>query len=128
MIEARKIHLKSDDEHYELIARLVSEQDSYTQDNWMITKTYTGSHWNVTMKQDGKRVDWIISADRRLYIHFGEYGTGLCPYGMKLSKNTIIYGALCTERFGKELAGYDIKKYEKQWMKEYVAARISKGC
>lgn len=124
MIEARKIHLTSDCGHYEIIARLCSVQDSYTQDNWLAHKTYKGSYWSVIMKKDGECVDYIVSADERLYINFGEYG--LCSYGRSLNKNTIIYGALCTGRFSKELTGFDRKKVEKQWLTEYVKARLEK--
>ena len=79
------IQLVSDDGHYTIVGKMHAEQDSYTQDNWMITKTYTGSYWTVDMRYDGKKVNHINS------MHFGQYACGLCQYGVRLSKNTIFY-------------------------------------
>ncbi len=125
MIKSRFIYLKSDCGKYEISARLVSEQDCYSHDNWTGRKSYTGSHWNVTIKENGKVVNWIVSLNGNCYIHYGQYGTGLCPHGMKLNKNTILYGAFLTERFSKALEGIDRKKVTRQWHKEYVQARMN---
>ena len=124
-IKTRYIYLKSDCGHYEIVARLVSESDSYTQDNWMSSKTYTGSHWEVAMKKDGQSVNYIPSADRNIYMQYGRYANGLCPNGMKLNKNTILYGAFITERFSQALTGIDREKVTKQWSREYGQARMN---
>lgn len=118
--------MRSDCGHYTIEARLVSEQDGYTNDCWLTCKLYTGSHWVVTMKKDGQKVHYIMDTENCLCVHYGEYATGLCPYGMKLSKNTILHGAFLTGRFTKELEGLDPKKIEKQWTKDYVKARIAR--
>lgn len=124
-IKSRFIYLKSDCGHYEIIAKLVAEQDGYSNDCWQTTKIYTGSHWSVTMKQDGKAVNYIASVDRNLYMHYGEYANGLCPHGMNLNKNTILYGAFITERFSEALSGIDRDKVTKQWCREYGKARMN---
>ena len=101
--------------------------DSYTQDNWACYKTYKGSHWTVSIFKDGKPVSGIQVTEENYqpFVHFGNYGCGLCQHGMTLSKNTILYGAACTHMFSKALENVDIKKVEKQYYKEYIAARIA---
>ena len=114
----RMVQLVSDDGRYTIVGKMQAEADSYTQDNWMTNKTYAGSHWNVEMRCDGKVVNHINS------IHFGEYACGLCKYGVRLTKNTILYLAKCAGNFTKALAGQDLAAIEKKWMKEYVQKRI----
>lgn len=114
----RMIQLVSDDGHYTIVGKMHAEQDSYTQDNWMTTKTYTGSHWTVEMRRDGKEVTHINS------FHFGQYACGLCQYGVRLSKNTILYLAKCAGNFQNALADQNLMAIEKKWMKEYVEKRI----
>ena len=114
----RMIQLVSDDGHYTIVGKMHAEQDSYTQDNWMTTKTYTGSYWTVDMRRDGKKVSHINS------MHFGQYACGLCQYGVRLSKNTILYLAICAGNFQNALAGQNLKAIEKKWTKEYLEKRI----
>ena len=115
----RMIQLVSDDGRYTIVGKMVSEQDSYTQDNWMTYKTYTGSHWEVTMRCYGKRVNHING------MHFGQYACGLCQYGVRLTKNTILYLAKCAGNFTQALIGQDLAVIEKKWTKEYVEKRIA---
>ena len=116
--EKRMVQLVSDDGRYTIVGRMHAEADSYSQDNWLPTKTYTGSYWTVDMRCDGKKVNHINS------MHFGQYACGLCQYGVRLSKNTILYLAKCAGNFSKALEGQDLVSIEKKWMKEYVEKRI----
>ena len=122
MIKPRYIYLLSDCGHYEIKARLVSEQDCRTNDYWGTTKRYSGAFWTIEMKKDHAPVKDING------FHYGRYGEkALCQGGVKLNKNTILFGASLTGLFTKALREVDCDKIRKQWHKEYAAARQKFG-
>ena len=122
MIKPRYIYLLSDDGHYEIKARLVSEQNGRTNDYGGTKKIYTGAFWTIEMKKDHAPVNDIRG------FHFGKYGErALCQGGVKLNKNTILFGASLTGMFTKALKEVDCDKVRKQWHKEYADARKKFG-
>ena len=124
IISPRKIHILSDDGRYVIKAQRVSLQDGYSLDNGA---TYNGSCWTgVTILKDGKEVRGIQvrRGNYQPYIHYGEYGCGLCQNGIKLSKDVILYGAIQTGMFTRALEGIDCDKIEKNYHKAYWAKRI----
>ena len=61
-------------------------------------------------------------------FHYGRYGEkALCQGGVKLNKNTILFGASLTGLFKKALQEIDHEKIRRQWHKEYVLARQKYG-
>lgn len=126
-ISAREIDITSDDGRYNIKGKLVSLQDCYSVSECGY-RNYKGSTWTVAIYHNGQVVNGIQVREPyyQPYIHFGEYFCGLCQHGVKLSKNTILYGAVATHMFGKALANVDAKKIEKQYYKEYVEARIKR--
>ena len=122
MIKPRYIYLRSDDGHYEIRARLVSEQNGRTNDYGGTKKIYTGAFWVVEMFKDHATVKDINGC------HYGRYGEkALCQGGVKLNKNTILFGASLTGMFKKALTETDHEKLRKQWHKEYIQARQKYG-
>ena len=123
IITPREIQIVSDCGNYIIKGRLVSERDSYTQDNWLSYKTYTGSHWVAGMyDKTGQRINGIHVCDG----NYQPYITidNVCCHGIKLSKNTILFTAIATHMFKNALTDVDIKAVEKKYYKEYVDARI----
>ena len=121
----RLVVLVSDDGKYVIKGKLVSEADSYTQDNWMCHKTYTGSHWEASIYENGKKVNGIQVRNGNYQPYITLYS--VCAHGIKLSKNTLLYTALTTTMFNKALEGINADKVKKQYYKEYVDARIADG-
>lgn len=118
MIKPRYIYLLSDCGHYEIKARLVSQQNGYSNDYYGTKKIYIGACWSVEMLKDHKRVSDIKG------YHYGRYGQlALCQGGVKLNKNTILFGASLTGLFTRALKEVDTEKIRKQWHKEYAEAR-----
>lgn len=126
MITAREINITSDCGHYTIKGKLTSLSDCYTQDNWTCMKNYKGSVWSVQIYKDGQPINGIqvMDGNYQPYIHFGEYGCGICQYGVKLSKNTILYAAVATHMFGNALKDENAEKIERKYWKEYANARI----
>ena len=127
MITSRQIEITSDCGHYTIKAKLIALADCYSQDNWSCQKSYKGSVWTASIFKDGQRVNGIQvnEPNYQPYVSFSEWGGGLCQYGVKLSKNTILYAAVATRMFSKALEGIDTEKVEKQYYKDYVKARIA---
>ena len=123
--DPRNVILVSDDGKYVIKGKLISEADSYTQDNWLTYKTYTGSHWVANIYENGKRINGIQVRDGNYqpYISLGN----VCAHGIKLSKNTLLYLAIATRMFNNALADVDTKKVCNKYYKEYVDARIADG-
>jgi len=122
MIKPRFIYLQSDCGHYEIKARLVSQQNGYSNDYGGTKKIYTGAVWIVEIMKDRQRVSDING------FHYGKYGEkALCQGGVKLNKNTILFGASLTGLFTRALKEVDTEKIRKQWHKEYVEARKKYG-
>lgn len=122
MIKPRYIYLLSNCGHYEIKARLVSQQNGHTNDYGGSKKIYTGAFWNVEMFEDHQRVQDIKG------YHFGKYGQGaLCQGGVKLSKNTILFGASLMGLFTGALQEIDCEKVKRQWHREYAQARQKNG-
>lgn len=121
MIKSRYIFMRSDCGRFTITARLVSEQNGPTNDYWGSHKVYSGSHWDISMTKDGKSVSTIMG------IHYGQYFNGICPKGMKMSKNTVLYGAILMGCFTRDLQGVDVEKVKRQWHKEYAMARQQFG-
>lgn len=118
MIKPRFIYLQSDCGHYEIKARLVSQQNGYSNDYGGTKKIYTGAVWSVEIMKDRQRVSDING------FHYGKYGEkALCQGGVKLNKNTILFGASLTGLFTRALKEVDTEKIRKQWHKEYAEAR-----
>ena len=118
MIKPRFIYLQSDCGHYEIKARLVSQQNGYSNDYGGTKKIYTGAVWSVEIMKDRQRVSDING------FHYGKYGEkALCQGGVKLNKNTILFGASLTGLFTRALKDVDTEKIRKQWHKEYAEAR-----
>lgn len=124
IITPRLVQLVSDCGNYVIRGRLVSESDSYTQDNWLTYNTYTGSHWIAGMyDKRGSRINGIQVCDG----NYQPYVTidSVCCHGIRLSKNTILFTAIVTHMFNNALAGVDTKGVERRYYKEYVNARMA---
>ena len=124
-ITPRNIELVSDNGRYTIKAKLISESDSYTQDNWLPAKTYRGSHWTASIMENGRPIKGIqvIDGNYQPYITIDT----ICCHGIKLSKNTILYLAYTTRMFKKALSDIDCKKVERKYNSEYLLARIADG-
>lgn len=125
MITSRNIEIKSDCGHYEIKAQLVSDASYYTQDTWSSCKSYNGSHWDIVIKKDGKRVKGIqvIDGNYQPFISI----ESICSHGMKINKTTILMLANATGMFSLALSGIDIQKTRHQYYKDYITARIADG-
>ena len=121
MIKSRYIFMRSDCRRFTITARLVSEQNGPTNDYYGSRKVYSGSHWDIVLTQDGKRVTTIMG------VHYGQYCNGICIKGMKMSKNTVLYGAVLMGCFTRELKDIDVEKVKRQWHREYAQARLKFG-
>lgn len=126
MIKAREINIKSDCGHYTITAQLITEQDGYSYNHSGNPRAmYVGSHWEMNIRKDGKRVNGIQVRDGNYQPFISVYG--VFAHGIKLSKNNILYLAHVTRMFKNELKDVDTKKVEKAYYKEYIAARIVDG-
>lgn len=125
MITPREINITSDCGHYVIKGKLIALSDCYTQDNWSCYKSYKGSQWTAQIYKDGKPVNGIQVKDGNYqpYISFSEWGCGLCQYGTKLSKNTILYAAVSSHMFTNALAGINQTKVERKYYQDYNAAK-----
>lgn len=123
-ITPRSINITSDDGHYTIKGRLMSLQDCYSMSECE-RKNYKGSHWVVSIMRDGKYVNGIqvMDGDYQPYIHFGKYACGICQYGVKLSKNTILFAAVASHMFKNALKDEDTEKIERKYWREYVKAK-----
>ena len=124
-ITPRNIEIVSDNGKYTIKAKLIAEADSYSQDNWLPTKTYTGSHWTASIMENGKPIKGIQVKDGN-YQPYISINT-ICCHGIKLSKNTILYLAYATRMFTKALENIDCKKVERKYYTEYLQARRTDG-